>query len=85
MLNSGRRCRLAEASLFALALLMAVSGCTALPSRPDIWRQLSQDIGAVYTDGGGGTGDKVIARQGGGMIVLDTGCVSNGVTGKVLL
>ena len=92
---SGRWYRLAEAWLLTLALLLALSGCTALPttnpptaavgeaepspfrrlfgpSREEIWRQLSQDIGAQYIEGKAGKSDRVIARHAGWMVVLDS-------------
>lgn len=42
------------------------------PSREDIWRELSTQIGASYVDGGFWKGDKVQARHGEWTITLDT-------------
>ena len=50
------------------------------PSREEIWRQLCQETGAGYVDGGFWKGDKVIARHGQWTITLDTYTVSNGKT-----
>ena len=50
------------------------------PSREEIWRQLCQETGAGYIDGGFWKGDKVIARHGQWTITLDTYTVSNGKT-----
>jgi hypothetical protein len=50
------------------------------PSRKEIWRQLSTEIGAQYVEGGFWKGDKVQASHGGWMVTLDTYTVSNGKT-----
>ena len=52
------------------------------PSRKEIWRQLSADIGATYVEGGFGKSDKVEAAHGEWTVTLDvfTQVVS---TGKV--
>jgi len=42
------------------------------PSREEVWRELSGQIGASYVDGGFWKGDKVQARHGEWMITLDT-------------
>lgn len=42
------------------------------PSREDVWRELSDQIGASYVDGGFWKGDKVQARHGEWTITLDT-------------
>lgn len=52
------------------------------PSREDVWRQLSSEIGAQYVAGGFWKGDKVEATHGDWTIVLDTYTVS---TGKVVI
>jgi hypothetical protein len=48
------------------------------PSKEEIWRQLSADIGATYVDGGAWKGDKVQARHGEWTVTLDTHTVSTG-------
>ena len=48
------------------------------PSREEIWRQLSADLGATYVDGGAWKGDKVQARHGEWVVTLDTYTVSTG-------
>src|SRR5687768_1493196 len=50
------------------------------PSREDVWRELSEQIGARYVDGGFWKGDKVQATHGAWTVTLDTYTVS---TGKV--
>ena len=50
------------------------------PSRKAIWRQLSDQIGARYVEGGFWKGDKVEATHGEWIVTLDTYAVS---TGKV--
>jgi hypothetical protein len=50
------------------------------PSREEIWRQLSSEIGAQYVDGGFGRGDKVRATHGDWTVTLDTYVVSTGKT-----
>jgi len=50
------------------------------PSRREIWKQLSTNIGAQYVEGGFWKGDKVVARHGQWTMTLDTYTVS---TGKV--
>jgi hypothetical protein len=52
------------------------------PSREEIWRQLSREIGARFVDGGTWGGDRVQARHGEWTITLDTYAVH---TGKVTL
>ncbi len=42
------------------------------PSREEIWRQLCQEIGAQYVEGGFWTGDKVQVHHGQWTITLDT-------------
>lgn len=48
------------------------------PSKEEIWRQLSADIGAAYVEGGMWKGDKVQARHGEWTVTLDTYTVSTG-------
>jgi hypothetical protein len=48
------------------------------PSRQEIWRQLSTEIGATYVDGGVWKGDKVQAAHGEWTVTLDTYTVSTG-------
>ena len=48
------------------------------PSRREIWKQLSDQIGAEYVDGGFWRGDKVEARHGEWIMTLDTFAVSTG-------
>ena len=50
------------------------------PSRKEIWRQLSTEIGAQYVEGGFWKGDKVQAAHGEWTVTLDTYTVSNGKT-----
>lgn len=50
------------------------------PSREEIWRQLCEQTGAQYVDGGFWKGDKVIARHGPWTITLDTYTESSGGT-----
>lgn len=52
------------------------------PSREEIWRQLSAEIGARYVDGGFAKSDKVVATHGEWTVTLDTYAVS---TGKVVI
>ena len=52
------------------------------PSRAEIWRQLSTEIGATYVDGGFWKGDKVQVAHADWTITLDTYAVS---TGKVTI
>ncbi len=47
------------------------------PSREEIWRQLSDAIGAQFVDGGW-RGDKVVAKHGEWTVTLDTYTVSTG-------
>ena len=48
------------------------------PSKEEIWRQLSDEIGGTYVDGGMWKGDKVQARHGEWIVTLDTYTVSTG-------
>jgi hypothetical protein len=48
------------------------------PSREEIWRQLSAEIGGDYVDGGFWKGDKVVATHREWTVTLDTYTVSNG-------
>ena len=48
------------------------------PSREQVWRQLAEEIGAQYVDGGFWRGDKVQARVKAWTVTLDTYTVSNG-------
>jgi hypothetical protein len=50
------------------------------PSREEIWRQLSTEIGARYVGGGFWKGDKVQATHGAWTVTLDTYAVSTGKT-----
>jgi len=50
------------------------------PSREEIWRQLSTEIGARYVGGGFWKGDKVQATHGAWTVTLDTYTVSTGKT-----
>ena len=50
------------------------------PSRKEIWRQLSSEIGASYVEGGFGKADKVQATHGEWTVTLDTYVVSTGKT-----
>jgi hypothetical protein len=52
------------------------------PSRKEIWRQLSTEIGAQYKEGGFWKGDKVEAKHGEWRVTLDSYTVS---TGKVTI
>ena len=52
------------------------------PSRAEIWRQLSAEIGGRYEEGGFCKGDKVRASHGEWTVTLDTYTVS---TGKVVI
>jgi hypothetical protein len=42
------------------------------PSKAEIWRQLSAELGATYVDGGAWKGDKVLARHGEWTVTLDS-------------
>lgn len=53
------------------------------PSRKEIWRQLSTEIGARYVEGGFGKGDKVQVTHGEWTVTLDTYVVSTGKTTMV--
>jgi hypothetical protein len=48
------------------------------PSKKEIWRQLSADIGARYVEGGAWKADKVEATHGEWTVTLDTYVVSTG-------
>lgn len=48
------------------------------PSRKDVWRQLSDEVGASYVDGGFWKGDKVKVTHGEWAVTLDTYTVSTG-------
>ena len=48
------------------------------PSRKEIWRQLSAEIGGQYVDGGFWRGDKVQATHDGWTVTLDTYTVHTG-------
>jgi hypothetical protein len=50
------------------------------PSREEIWRQLSAEVGADYVAGGFWKGDRVVARHGQWTITLDTVTESTGKT-----
>jgi hypothetical protein len=50
------------------------------PSRKEIWRKLSEEIGAQYIEGGLWKGDKVVAEHGDWAVTLDTYAVSTGHT-----
>ena len=50
------------------------------PSKEDIWRQLCQEIGALYVEGGFWKGDKVQVHHGQWTITLDTYTESSGET-----
>lgn len=50
------------------------------PSRKDVWRQLSDEVGASYVDGGFWKGDKVTVTHGEWTVTLDTYAVSTGKT-----
>ena len=50
------------------------------PSREEIWRQLSSEIGASYVAGGFWNGDKVQAAHEEWIVTLDTYAVSTGKT-----
>ena len=52
------------------------------PSRKEVWRQLSDEVGASYVDGGFCKGDKVKITHGEWTVTLDTFAVS---TGKVTI
>jgi hypothetical protein len=52
------------------------------PSRREIWKQLSEQIGANYVDGGFWRGDKVEVQHGEWILTLDSYAVS---TGKVTI
>lgn len=48
------------------------------PSKEEIWRQLSAEIGAQYVEGGFWRGDKVQVAHGDWVVTLDTYVVSTG-------
>jgi hypothetical protein len=48
------------------------------PNREQVWRQLAQEIGATYADGGFWRGDKVEAKVKAWTVTLDTYTVSTG-------
>ncbi len=48
------------------------------PSREQVWRQLAQETGATYVDGGFWHGGKVAAKVKGWTVTLDTYTVSTG-------
>ena len=48
------------------------------PSRKEVWRQLSDEVGASYVDGGFCKGDKVKITHGEWTVTLDTFAVSTG-------
>ncbi len=48
------------------------------PNREQVWRQLAQEIGAAYVDGGLWRGDKVEAKVKAWRVTLDTYTVSTG-------
>jgi len=48
------------------------------PSRKEVWRQLSDEVGASYVDGGFCKGDKVKVTYGEWTVTLDTFAVSTG-------
>jgi len=48
------------------------------PSRKEVWRQLSDEVGASYVDGGFCKGDKVKVTHGEWTVTLDTFAVSTG-------
>jgi hypothetical protein len=50
------------------------------PSKVEIWRQLSSELGARYVEGGFGKGDKVQVTHGEWTVTLDTYVVSTGKT-----
>jgi hypothetical protein len=50
------------------------------PSRETVWRQLAEELGAQYVDGGMWRGDKVEGRAGSWTVTLDTYAVSTGKT-----
>lgn len=50
------------------------------PSKAEIWRQLSAEIGGEYVEGRWNKGDRVEARHGGWVVTLDTYVVSTGKT-----
>ena len=56
------------------------------PSRKEIWRQLSADIGATYVEGGFGKGDRVEATHGEWTVTLDvfTQVISTGKATTVI-
>jgi len=53
------------------------------PSKKEIWRQLSTEIGARYVEGSFGKGDKVQVTHGEWTVTLDTYVVSTGKTTMV--
>jgi hypothetical protein len=48
------------------------------PSREEVWRELADQIGGQFVDGGFWRGDKVVARVGAWTITLDTFTQSSG-------
>ncbi len=48
------------------------------PSKDEVWRELSQEIGAEYVEGGFWKGSKVQAHVGPWTITLDTYTTSSG-------
>lgn len=53
------------------------------PSREEIWRLLSKEVGGRYVDGGFWKGDKVLVAHGDWTVTLDTFAVSTGKTTMV--
>src|SRR5438067_12600827 len=49
------------------------------PSQDEVWRQLSEELGAAYIEGGFRRGNKVHAHLGPWTITLDTFSVWNGL------
>lgn len=50
------------------------------PSRNEVWRQLSAEIGATYQQGGLWKGGRIDAHHGEWIVTLDTFTISNGKT-----
>jgi len=48
------------------------------PSKEEVWRQLCQEIGADFVEGGFWRGDKVVAKVKEWTLTLDTYTVSTG-------
>jgi len=59
-----------------MSLLKEIFG----PSKEEVWKKLSDEIGANFIDGGFFRGDKIIARVKEWVITIDTYTVSNGKT-----